>query len=395
MCDYDKNIAYDGKSIIDLTSQLLNDSLSFKNSYIIAYMIDKSKSIIDEYERYIKLADYLKEATKDKQFEINLYKTGTIAQTALKLLNDMTKHILPEDILDDEALWIKETSIGALTFSQPYEGQGYKYDIKSMYPAIIRNNNVMCPIKRGDFKYMNQEEFKNLKFYPTGFYHCKILKSMNDDIDKQFRFNKYNKYTNISLNHAKMLNLEIEIIETDTKENNMLLYSRDKCLTCHQVFTTYVDYLFKLKEDNKDVKLLLNIITGLLAQTNSQDLYIKGDGEPVEIFDDVIILNRHKVKNRPNDERLEIVRENKYFKSNFARLKPFLYAKGRFMISEYINPIKEFVVKCNTDSMILNKPCDVKTGTDIGCMVFEKYNHHIKITNNAKEMVYSWCIPKH
>jgi hypothetical protein len=335
------------------------------------------------------LADYLKEATKNKPHEINLYKTGTIRDTAMKLFDEMTKLITPEDILDDEALWIKEAGIGALVFSEKYEGPGYKYDFKSMYPDVISNNNVLCPVKRGDFSYISPTDFKELKFYPTGIYHCKILKSSDENINKQFRFNKKNRYPSISLNHAKFLGLEIEIIDSETKENNMLLYARNKCLTCHQIFKSYVDYLFEFKEANKDSKLLLNIITGILAQVNKTELTVKQDGEPVVIFDDYIIINQHKKNN--GDTLLELVKENHFFKSNFARLKPFLYAKGRLMISEYINPVKELVVKCNTDSMILKENREIKTGSNIGDMVFEKYNHHIKIKNNAKELVYHWC----
>lgn len=392
MMDYDDNLSYNGIEYIEITPAFESDVKTFKTDYIGVSKIDKKQTLKDEYERYIRLADYLKEKTKNRQYEINLYKTGGIANTSLKLLNDMTKHISLEDILDDEAEWIKEASIGALTFAEEYEGPAYKFDIKSMYPYIISNNNVLCPIKRGDFKYISQTEFNEMKFYPTGIYKCIIYKSSDENINKQFRFNKHNKYCNISLNQAKFLGLSIQMIETETKENNTILYPRNKCLTAQQVFGTYVDYLFALKEDNKDVKLLLNIITGLLAQVNSQKLTIKSGGEAVIIFDDVNIINIHKSKN--SDTILEIVRENKFFKSNLARLKPFLYAKGRTIISGYINPIKENVIKCNTDSMILNKNCFVKTGNNIGDMVFEAYYHHIEVVNNAKELIFNWCLPE-
>jgi hypothetical protein len=296
MCDFIENIGYDGKNFIPLTSEFITKVYNFESQYIIVWnnIFGKKISLVDEYRRYIKLADYLKEATKNKPHEINLYKTGTINNTALKLFDEMTKQITPDHILDDEALWIKEASTGALVFSEEYEGPGYKYDIKSMYPAVISNNNVLCPVERGDFSYINSTDFKELKFYPNGIYHCEILKSSDENINKQFRFNKKNRYPSISLNHAKFLGLEIKIIDSETKENNMLLYPRNKCLTCHQVFKTYVDYLFEFKEANKDAKLLLNIITGILAQVNTTELTVKKDGEQVTIFDDYIIINQHK-----------------------------------------------------------------------------------------------------
>ena len=82
----------------------------------------------------------------------------------------------------------------------------------------------------------------------------------------------------------------------------------------------------------------------------------------------------------------KIVNNHNYFKSQFARIKPFLWSKSRFIISEYIWPFNEKVVKCNTDSIISTEILEgIKTGHNLGDLVYEGHYEHVKIINNAKE----------
>ena len=46
------------------------------------------------------------------------------------------------------------------------------------------------------------------------------------------------------------------------------------------------------------------------------------------------------------------VGKDAYFKSQFARFKPFLWAQARFMMSKLIKPINNIVEKCITDGII-------------------------------------------
>jgi hypothetical protein len=397
-------MGYDGEREFLIDEKLLDDIYNFKTDYMLipmsrnyklnedgSYKLDEAgkkirTSIQEDYKEMIKTADELKNITNG---EINMYKTGTIKRTSLQLFDKLTKHITPEHIFQIEGQWVQESTCGPIKFNTKYDGKAYKYDVKSMFPFILSSNNFMIPIKEGIFKHFTDEDFKALKFYPTGIYHVKIIKSDCDNINRLFRFNIYNKYTNISLNHAKSLGLSFELVHDEY--NNALLYPRSHCLTGAEVFKTYVDYLFPIKENAKNikgVKLLLNMISGAIGETNVKRITINDNDDTPNYYID---RNSTIVDIKPSnyDENItiyKIVNNHNYFKSQFARIKPFLWSKSRFIISEYIQPFTEKVVKCNTDSIISTEILEgIKTGHNLGDLVYEGHYEHVKIINNAKE----------
>src|SRR5690606_24452009 len=110
-------------------------------------------------------ANKLKELTDGK---INLYKTGTFKNAALKLFHDFNELIQPEPILQAEGIWIKEAMKGPLVWATKYKGDCYEYDVVSMYPSIMRDQKFSVPIKAGIFKKLTQDEFDNAKYYEYG-----------------------------------------------------------------------------------------------------------------------------------------------------------------------------------------------------------------------------------
>jgi len=104
---------YDGKNKWTLTKKEFNEIAYNKfHKYILVYRkkqgIDENGekiviSIEEEYKNFIEIADALK---KESNGMINLYKTGSNHDTALNLFDRITKFINPENILQDEALWI-------------------------------------------------------------------------------------------------------------------------------------------------------------------------------------------------------------------------------------------------------------------------------------------------
>ena len=380
-----KKLFYDGKKEFASTIEVIEDSNHFKSDYILIPKSNKSKSMKEEYDEFVKTADRLIEISKG---EINLYKTGTIKNTALKLFDKFTKTIItPDHCKQDESIWIQESSIGANIFYEEYEGRAYKYDVKSMYPNIQNSTKLCIPIKRGEFGNMTKVNFDSLKFYPYGFYRCKILKSDNNDINKLFRFNTLNKYTHIDLTSAKDKGLKIELIEDNTA--NVLLYSRDKLITCHELFNKYVDYLFPLKElYNKElpiIKQIINILWGALGQVEKTRKIINHDREEEYNIEDDKTPSLFKPTFDGKGTIVDIIENNYFFKSSFARIKPFLLAKGRSIISNILFPFKEIVVRCHTDSGYFKEyPKGIKTGDKIGDFVYEGCSSHCIISSNAK-----------
>jgi hypothetical protein len=276
--------------------------------------------------------------------------------------------------------------MASLIFSNEYEGEAYKYDVISMFPSIQMGTTLCLTIKRGEFINKSLSEFNDFKFYPYGIYRCIIEKSDNEDTNKLFRFNRYNKYTHIDLTTAKNLNLKINLIQDD--KPNMLYYSRDKTLSCHEIFNKYVDYLFPLKNSHGKeypiIKQILNILWGALCQMREVREIRRYDSESILNIDDdktISILS----PTRDGDGVIVYYIENEYiYKSPFARLKPFLLAKGRNVITNIIMPYKEECVRCHTDGFILKSKTDIKTGSKIGELKYEGYSSYIKVKNNAK-----------
>ena len=375
---------YNGECVFELTDELHADIKAFKSKYILIPRFNLDLDYEEDYKAYVKIADTLKAETINSDFKINMYKTGSIKTTALKLLDDTTKHIMPEHTGYKEAMIIKEATNGAIIFADKYEGYGYKLDIVSMYPSILYDNNVLIPIKQGIFTTMTKIEFEQLKFLPFGIYKCQIEKSDDLKINRLFRFNKFNRYTQPSLKHAIKLGLKINIIE---EENNVILYPRKNCVTAYQVFKNYIDVLFPLKQKGiTGAKLLLNIITGALGEMNDRIIKVNEDGDTIVNIPDYYTIVDTTFVMKKNITKYHVVHENNYFKCRFCRFKPFLLATSRSIISNYIQPYKENIKKCSTDSMISDIKLHYELGINMGDLKLEKEYRNCKITSCRKEI---------
>jgi hypothetical protein len=338
----------------------------------VVYEKEKEKPLDELYPIFIQYTEELKKHSNGK---INLYKTGSIYNTALDLFNRFTKSIVPEEILEDEAEWIDKCSTGALIWSQIYEGEGFKYDFTSMYPSILIDSRFMVPYKRGEFKILTTlpETWQN------GIYRCKIT---TDDTNawKLFRFNKLNYYTHIDILRAQGLGYDINLIQ-DNKPNS-LIYSKDKLINSSRFFKEYIDLLYSLKEKKVPLaKELLNILWGILCErkikkqkTGQKEINITGNEKIYQICP----LDG----NEEHDLVATYVPEH-YFKYDFARLKPFILSKGRFKFSKFMEPFVDDIVRAHTDGIIATKKLvsnDIQEGK-LGKVKFEGYAKHCDIKN--------------
>ena len=84
------------------------------------------------------------------------------------------ENITAETITFDESIFIKNSSTGALIYSNnTYVGPIYNsYDIISFYPSITRCDKLKIPIKQWIFKTLSVSEFEKFKntFFPYGIY---------------------------------------------------------------------------------------------------------------------------------------------------------------------------------------------------------------------------------
>ena len=381
------NEVYDGETVFKFTDELHKQIKAFKSKYILIHRLNHELSFEEDYKQYVELADSLKAETINSPYKINMYRTGSIKNTALKLLDDTTKQIMPDHTGYKEAMRIREATSGQIVFYEKYEGYGYKLDVVSIYPSILNNNNVLVPVKCGIFETMTKLKFNEMiktGIIPYGIYNCEIEKSDNELINRLFRFNINNQYTQISVKHAIKLGLNINLVEVD---DNVLLYPRSHCLTANQIFKNYNSVLFPLKQKGvKGAKLLLNIITGALGEMNDRIIKVNEDENKEVIIPDYYTIVDTTFIMKTNITKYHVVHENNYFKCKFCRFKPFLLAKGRSIISDYIQPYNEHIKKCSTDSLISDIKLDYKLGTNMGDLKLEKEYKHCKIVSCRKEI---------
>jgi hypothetical protein len=347
----------------------------------------------ETYKEFIEMADLLKEATDGK---INMYITGTIKKTALKLFNDLTPFIQPEAIKQDEALWIAKAMKGGMIWADEYEGEAYQYDICSMYMAIMKEQHFSVPIRRGTFKKLTKEEFNNKEYFEYGIYRVMIFNtppgveqgfSRCSTNPKLFRINTNHYYTHYDLAKAKEEGYKMELIEDN--QPNALIYGATQRVNGNIIFKEFVELIFSLKKKGiAQAKLIGNSLWGAMCQKNEISVITETD-MIIKIKEDRTLTKIETIDE--NSLRAKFVKNAFYYESNFARIGPFITAFARRMIANIIKPHLQYVKRIHTDGFISTKKLEfnkkgrsmscVKEGNNIGNIKYEGYCKFVKIVN--------------
>ena len=297
-----------------------------------------------------------------------MHRTGSNKMTALHLHDHFTKHIQCPPLQQVEGEWIANASISAIIFAKKgYMGPGYKYDVKSMYPSIMKSGQLF-PVKEGEFKTITDIDLSHQPFFEFGIYRCKVEQCSNNLLKN----NKKDYYTHIDLKRAKELNLKIEMIIDG--QANFLYYSRDKLLTGNELFGPYVDLLYSIKSKGvtKRSKSILNILWGALCQKLVVRSNVTNDSQTIT---DLGGPDIRITKIRPSTDgitHIETSKASKPYKHGWARLSPFLLAKGRYNISTIMDKYIETVQRCHTDGILLSKrPEGIIIGESLGDLAYE------------------------
>lgn len=376
---------YDGKEERDISDEEFNNYFyKYKTSPYIVIPKTKKKTLKETYDYFVLANKKLKELTKKHLTQINLGKTGTYKDTAIKLFNDLNVSLPdPEDITQLEAEFILGCYRGGMLYSQDgYEGELYSSDVKAMY-GYLQSSNLNFPIKQGQFKIITDSDVDN--HFTYGIYRAKI--KYNPKYKCAFHFNDNDKYTHQDMTRARELNLDIELIQ-DGKPN-FLYYAPESRIECRQVFKPFIDYLMPLEcdKDIKDAsKSIRNVLWGALCERKVTVKYDNED-EEINLDNDEQIIGMKTTKDGISYPM--VVNLNRVFKTNYARLGAFLTAAGRTMISKFI--IENFdnlddVKKVHTDGVkSTTKPKNLKRKDDptaqIGDVLYEGYNPSVKIIN--------------
>ena len=319
----------------------------------------KKLTLEESYFAYIEMANEIKKETNGY---INFYKCASVKDVALNHFYNSIKSVQPEPIYNNEAEWISNASFGATTHWEKYEGQIHSFDVNSHYPNILSKNFHYFPVKEGEYKSIQTVAEKA----EYGIYRCKITNTENKS-HKLFRFNPLNYYTHLDIETARKYNFKIELIQDE--QPNFLYYSKDKLMNGAFLFKHYVNDLYALKEKKiKGAKDLLNVLWGALSEHNFNKFSVDSDTE-------INITDAKIVSMYSTDERIKlkvISYKYGYFKTNFARMKPFVLAYGRDRLFHVFKNYEQNIVRCHTDGVwMTDYPDSILTGTKLGQVKYE------------------------
>lgn len=376
---------YDGNKKWVLTKQEKNNIIFHADSeYILIHreeQRDENNQVIkitieEEFDKFIKIADDLKRESKGL---INLYKTGSYVNVSLDLFDRMTKYLSNAELpLQDEAIWIDNSSFTSLIWAEQYTGEMYSYDVKSAFAYLMTLNTNKFPIKRGEFKLLEKLD----DIIQFGIYRCKISPSADENINKLFQFNKSNYYTSLDINYARKLNLQIELIQ-DTKPN-FLFYSADKCVKFGEIFKPIVDLLFDLKEKKVNkAKSILTRMWGALCEINKKKYFVS---DTFDIADDEDILEIYPCKNDESCDIIKTTKINNFYKTPYCRLGSFLLSKMRSYMGEMILPYKENIHRIYVDGFISDRLIHTNTDVRLGELKYCGYNLNGTIKNKTNKI---------
>ena len=346
------------------------------NKLVKLFKIDDSKKFKEQMEEaFINLKreyDEIKEVSKG---DINPYRyynhSSMIKHLIFKYAGRTHINEATEPIDWYEHVIIKDTSKGGLSdiYSDTERYKiGYGYDGVCAYASILNSWDFYVPIKRGTMKYLDPKYFdpsekkESLKY---GIYHCKIHNPNKQGI--YFIFNYKNYYTHFDIRLAFKQNLKIELIDSP----NNLIYWNIKCspqakkpaqaIQGDKVFNEYVYKFFDLKKHYKNsvIKDCLSGFWGRLCEA-------KQKYKSFDTKDEEIVLEDDEVFNEPkeeNDDKMVYTVFNKHnvYKTNYARIKPFITAKLRLdmyerIFEKYKNTHK--FLRIATDGVIVDKPIE-------------------------------------
>lgn len=371
---------YDGKTRTVITAEKLKEhKRNFKLTMVRKDRTSKNgvvPTMEEQYATFMSNSAALQKATKGK---LNLLKTGSVYTTALHFFDCVTRSITPQQIEQDEALWIQEASIGALIYSKPYSGEAWKGDFCSWYPSLMKKAGSLFPIKRGIFKIVEE---------PTtqfGIFRCIISKTTNPDISKLFRWNVNNKYTHRDVAWAKELRLDVSMIMDD--HPNFLYYPRNHCVTGEQLFGDYVDTLFDLKQKKVPLaKDILNILWGALCQIDTIRLEVNNNDTTITELDDSATISCICPTGTGKTE-IKFYKQEKVYTTNYARIMPFVLSFGRTGLAKFVQPWVKDIVYMHTDSAIISRKMKntAPTASGLGEFKYEGYCEKFEITNCIKK----------
>jgi hypothetical protein len=367
-------IIFNGKDYTTMKTDTFFEIMKRPYSYsFILVRIDKRNNIYNckkQYEEYIQGSKHIKKITKGK---INLFRTGSVSNTALSLFykSNLKNNLNMEDVQEYELKYLENG--GGVRIGEEYKGIGYKYDINSFYPSLYISKIIKIPYRAGTLKTI--DNINDIKYVKHGIYNVKI----DVQNDKLFTERDNNIYTHYELNWAKKLGYTME------SQGQHLIYNKDDLISMYDLFNKFIDLVYPLKKEHKIIKLILNSLWGALVSKCGGNISIKGTIDYIDNYADRIksdILSIHPINK--DIFKATLYAKNIFYRSQYARLNPFLMGFARCKLHKDIYKIgHEHIKYSHTDSMILDIKLDkqLKISDKLGDYKYEGMSENCHIIN--------------
>jgi len=384
--DGKRNLIYTGVKYYKIELKQFYEILNRPFKYDFIFVKSKSKTkkeMKKEHMAYILMINILKEKTDNK---INMFKTGSFGKTALSLFSSMC-NLNPPEVQEYEFKYLNNG--GAVRYAKKgYEGIAYQYDINSYYPSLMISNYIRMPLTEGTILPLTQKQFDDKKRVKFGVYHAEII----CDNDAMFQTTKHNIYSHYEINYAKQLGLEINIL------GDALVWEPEQTEKFNKIFGKYVNYLYPIRHKHPDIKTILNALWGALCAKRG------GDYTPyIMTYDELATFDKEYDIITPLDDNFErcevkVKTDIKFYKTGFARMKPFLFGFGRVnMVKTFAKVGYDNVLWSHTDCIISSIPLTNKhitqsfqigkwkyEGKDPNCYIYNKNLKDFKKPKNIK-----------
>lgn len=345
----------DGKLTSSMKYQEFYDMDEFSSKYL---MIKSSEAALEtDHAQFIKDADLLLELS-DKS--VNMYKYKDAASLAIDTFLETAKLLKePEPIEIVEATILKKAAKGGLMYAKKgYEGYGISYDANSRYPYILQYSNFYIVMNKGVAETMTAEQFnvnKALGHFAYGLHHVKVYQSKNDDYNKLFLFSKNDDcwYTHFDLKTAFALGLQMDIIEDG--QCNVYSYITTEKFQSKKIFGAWVNKFYDLKLKGAPVKPILSSLWGKLSEGIRTKQMVRAN-ETYDVPKDKVIQGMMTFN---EDDRCVYMRPvDKIYKTDYARVGPFLTAFSRMLLVRQMLPFAKHIIRVHTDSVMFDE--DIK-----------------------------------
>jgi hypothetical protein len=343
-----------------------NGEFQDKKDYRFVKSRDMTKSVRDDYDDFCKDREVL---LKESNGKIDMFKTPNPKDAVLLAISYQTMTMDTEPLTKQESIWTKEASGGGIKYAKKGKYKNVKsVDQNGMYSYYLGESPFTFPVKQGEFMTVDNDYIKD--FAPVGVYRC-IIESTDEENDKFFTYNRYNKYTQNSINHAYELGFKVTMIQDG--EANALIYGAKTRIQSKQLFNKLVQELQQLKKKTKIpfVKEMMSRLWGSLSENHKNVLIVRDEEQNIDDADILSIQtnkNHLRVKYRKYGDPIYI--------HNYARIAPFLTSYTNLKFSQFMREnIKDTskIYRINTDSFITDIDNEINNiGGELGQFKLEK-----------------------